>query len=60
MAENNEQIDAAKYSNVTTKVGVFIQNISNRVMEIYDDLQKMTNITKDARLAVLKSMKVRP
>jgi hypothetical protein len=60
MAENKERTDAATHSDVTTKVGVFIQNINNRVMEIYDDLQKMTNVTKDASLAVLKSTKVRP
>lgn len=54
--ENNVQTVAEN----SGSLGVFVQKISNRVLEVYDDLQKISNITEDAKLAVLKSTKVRP
>lgn len=51
---------AGDTSKMSPSVGIFVQNISNRVMELYTDLQKMSNITQNAKLAVLKSSKVRP
>src|SRR5699024_5998255 len=42
------------------KINVFVQAISDNVMRIYENLPKMTNKTKDTRLAILKTTKVQP
>lgn len=54
--ENNVQ-NAVESSGL---LGVFIQKISNKVLEAYNDLQKMSHIKSTAKLAVIKSSKVRP